>query len=101
MRSRVSVQPVQSWKCSQITDGRLVLPIASATCKTEFLLVSASPTGAVAISMPHNWIKLLRETPLASRCSAMVGCLDMIAFLYPALPAEPGPEILLPQAVGD
>ena len=28
------MQPVQSWKCSQITEGRFALPIASAICKT-------------------------------------------------------------------
>src|SRR5271157_6492426 len=77
VRNSVSVHPVQSWKCSQITDGRFVLPMAAATSKTDFLLVSANPTGAVAISMLHNWMKLLRETPLASRCSAIVGCLDI------------------------
>src|ERR1035438_1895862 len=81
VRRRVSVHPVQSWKCNQITDGRLVLPMAAATSKTDFLLVSANPTGAVAISMLHSWTKLLRETPVAFRCSAMVGCLDICTFL--------------------
>src|SRR5271167_2288864 len=64
-----------------MTDGRLVLPMAAATSKTDFLLVSANPTGAVAISMLHSCMKFLRETPLAFRCSAMVGCLDICAFL--------------------
>src|ERR1035438_4199584 len=93
IRGEPTVCLAAHWKCSQITDGRFVLPIASAICRTDFLPVSARPTGAVAISMPHNWRKLLRETPLASRCSAMVGCLDMGAFLRTALPREfPGQE---------
>src|SRR5208282_1893310 len=88
VRNKVSVHPVQSWKCSQITDGRLMLPMAAATSKTDFLLVSANPIGAVAMSMLHNWTKLLRETPAAFRCSAIVGCLDILrlprARHYPA-----------------
>src|SRR5271166_141226 len=88
VRNRVSVHPVQSWKCSQITDGRFVLPIAAASSNTDFLPVSANPAGAVTISMLHNWRKLLRETPLASRCSAIVGCIDMGALLHTTLPGH-------------
>src|ERR1039457_3330309 len=75
-----------------MTDGRFVLPMAAATSKTDFLLVSANPTGAVAISMLHSWTKLLRETPVAFRCSAMLGRLHIPQVRH--YPAPVGPAKL-------
>src|SRR4051812_18053843 len=71
--SSVSEQPVQSWKCSQMTEGRFALAIWFAILVTEVLSVSASPTGAVTMSMEHKLTKFLRENPARFKCSPMVG----------------------------
>jgi hypothetical protein len=87
------VHPVQFWKRSHMTDGRFALPVAFAICKIDLLPVNAKPKGAVAISVAHNCRKLLRETPHAFRCSAMVGGLDMRPFLL-AVTANYAPLIV-------
>ena len=66
------MQPVQSWKCSQMTDGRRAFAISCATASTDRSSVSASPAGAATISFPQNTRKSRRLTRLRTRCRPIV-----------------------------
>src|SRR5208337_455809 len=71
-RRSVSVQPVQSWKCSQITGGRITFPSAAATSSGVFLSVIARPNGAAIIREEQNWRNPRRLMPHRIRRSSMV-----------------------------
>jgi hypothetical protein len=60
VRSSDSVQPVHSWKCSQMTDG-FFLPTFSAIFSPAH---AGKPTAAAAVV--QTLMKSRRETPLAS-----------------------------------
>jgi N-dimethylarginine dimethylaminohydrolase len=68
VRSSDSVHPVQSWKCSQMMDGRRAPRIPVATSAALALSVNASPKGAATISCVHSWRNERREAP--ARASA-------------------------------
>src|SRR5271157_3889043 len=53
-RRSVSVQPVQSWKCNQITGGRITFPSPAATSSGVFLSVIARQEGAAADATAHQ-----------------------------------------------
>ncbi|HVO79050.1 MAG TPA: hypothetical protein VMT39_03470 [Candidatus Bathyarchaeia archaeon] len=72
VRSKVSVQPAQSWKCSQTTEGGRIAAISSATSPAHDFCVRASPTGATIMSSVQNLMKSLRETPACRSCSPIV-----------------------------
>src|ERR1700758_1864935 len=86
VRSSVSEQPVQSWKCSQMTEGFFAWPMAFAIAVAEAFCVSVRPTGAATISMPQKERKSRRETPAFFRlfpivCFSGKSGLDMNEFL--------------------
>jgi len=67
-RVRDSVQPVHSWKESQITDGRVTLP--------SFSAISAAMDGDIPIReavAAQNVRKERRLMPWRRRCAARVG----------------------------
>ena len=72
VRNSVSVQPVQSWKCSQITGGRCAFRRSAATSPAHAFLVIDRPIGATIISSVQNFRKSRRGMPARRSCSPMV-----------------------------
>src|ERR1043166_61151 len=72
VRRSVSVQPVQSCMCNQMTLGRFAAPTVAAIASGVSLLVMARPIGATTANLPQNERKCRRLTPERSRRAAIV-----------------------------
>src|SRR3954469_24464134 len=72
VRRSVSVQPVQSCMCNQMTLGRFAAPTVAAMASGVNLLVMARPIGATTANLPQNERKFRRLTPERSRRAAIV-----------------------------